>query len=239
MIGGFRRLAQRGARSSVLFWIAGEIFIVVAGVLIAFGLNAWWVDRSARVDEQVHLRALARDFELNVSLYETMLEKKELVVGSTLELLQVSRSQADADPAVVTKLMNGVLTSFREEPALDAYHALVNSAGLTLLRDDDLRNDLAGFAGRATDLYQEGYAEQLYMDFTTRFIGRLGYAGLIAGDAQPQSYAELLKDPAFQEHLAFRHLIEKEVAGNYRRLLRETHDILERLRAQTEAAADD
>ena len=59
MIGEFRALAQRGARSNVLLWVAGEIFIVVAGVLIAFGLNAWWVERSARIEEQTHLRALA------------------------------------------------------------------------------------------------------------------------------------------------------------------------------------
>jgi hypothetical protein len=229
MIGEFR---PRQRSTSIVLSAVGEILIVTVGVLLAFGLNAWWVERGARIDEQTHLRALARDFELNVAIYEAMLEKEDLVVRSTLELLQLARKETDADPVAVTRLMNGVLTSFREEPALDAYHALVNSAGLALLRDDQLRGDLAGFAGRATDLYQAGYAQQLYAEFTTRFIGKLGYSGLVAGDSQPQSYAELLRDPAFQEHLALRHLIEKEVAGNYRRLLGESQRILDRLHGQ-------
>ena len=80
MIGEFRPLAQGGGSYRFLLWVAGEVFIVVAGVLIAFGLNAWWVERSTRVEEQTHLRALARDFERNVGLLTYLIQREEEIV---------------------------------------------------------------------------------------------------------------------------------------------------------------
>src|SRR5688572_14120273 len=155
MIGEFRPRAQRGPRSNVLLWVAGEIFIVVAGVLIAFALNAWWAERSARSEEQAHLRALAADFERNVAIYEVLVEREQRIVDKSLELLRLARSQADVDAAVVPALLGAVFTSLREAPALDAYNALVNSAGLALIGDEELRSDLVGFATRATSPYYE------------------------------------------------------------------------------------
>jgi len=233
MIGDFRPLARRGARANVVLWVAGEIFIVVAGVLIAFGLNAWWVERSTRLEEQTHLRALANDFEQNVGLLTYLLQREEEIVAGSHELLQLARKQPDADVAAVRQLMGQVFQSHRAEPALDAYQALVNSAGLTLIRDEELRSDLAGFVARSIDPYAERYADQLYMTFTTRFVGRLHVVGLLIQDSPTsQSYADLLSDPVFQEHLAFRHLSEREVAADYRQRLGEAQDILAQLQAQ-------
>ncbi len=233
MIGEFRSRAQRSARSNVLLWVAGEIFIVVAGVLIAFGLNAWWAEHNARVEEQTHLRALIRDFELNVALYEEHTQRSQGTADASRELLQLARKQPDADPAVVRSLLNRVFSSYRRKPALDAYEALVSSAGLTLIRDEKLRTALAGFADRAIEPYQERFSDQLYLDFTTRYLGRLQLAGQVAQDGtQPESFAELLSDPAFQEHLALRYVLEGEVARLFKQRLREAEDVLAQLHAQ-------
>ena len=233
MIGEFRTRLQRGSSPGFLLWAAGEIFVVVAGVLIAFGLNAWWAERSARIEEQTHLRALVDDFEQNVGIYAKLLEREEGTVKSSLELLKLARTEPDAEVAIVWPLIDGVFSSLRFEPDLDTYQALVNSGGLTLIRDDELRSDLAGFAQRALNPYSERFADQLYMSFTTRFIGGLQYSGVVAQEASPpQAYGELLRDPVFQEHLAFRYLIERDVAADYRELLAEARDILEQLRAE-------
>jgi hypothetical protein len=160
-------------RSKFWLWAIGEICIVALGVLVAFGLNEWWIDRTARRDEQTHLRALARDFERNVAVYQELIEREETAVKPSLELLRLARTNPESDPAGVQRLLQGVFQSHREKRALDAYSALVNSAGLALLRDERLRGALAGFAARATDPYAERFSDQLYMAFTTRYIGRL------------------------------------------------------------------
>ena len=237
MIGEFR---AREVRPSALLWAAGETLIVTIGVLIAFGLNAWWVERSARIEEQTHLRALARDFEQNVNVYAEVAQRAKRSSDASLELLQLARKQPDADPAAVRTLLGRVFQSYRKKPALDAYEALVSSAGLTLIRDEKLRLALAGFADRATEPYQERFADQLYLDLTTRYLGRTQLAGLVAGDAaELESFAELLRDPAFQEHPAYRYVLERDVASLYEDRATEARDVLQRLRAQIDGAAVD
>jgi hypothetical protein len=216
----------------------GEILIVALGVLLAFGLNAWWVESTTRAEEQTHLRALARDFERNVAVYTELVRRQQRIIDKSLELLRLARKQPDAEAAAVTELLGPVFTSLREEPALDAYHALVNSAGLALISDEELRSDLAGFATRATDPYYVRFSDQLYMNFTTRFVGQLHLLDVVADDSgPPRSYAELLGDPAFQEHLAFRHAVESQVQGVYEQLLSEAEEILDQLRARLGTAA--
>jgi hypothetical protein len=237
VIGPFRALSLHG-RSGVWLGAVGEVLIVALGVLLAFGLNAWWVESTTRAEEQTHLRALARDFERNVGVYSELIRRQQRIVDKSLELLRLARKQPDAEPAVVVDLLGPVFTSLREEPALDAYNALVNSAGLALISDEELRSDLAGFATRATDPYYVRYSDQLYMNFTTRFVGRLHMLDLVADDSTPpRSFAELLSDPAFQEHLAFRHAVESQVQAVYEELLSESEDILDELRAQLGTAA--
>jgi hypothetical protein len=225
--------APRRSLSGYLLWAAGEIFVVVAGVLIAFGLNAWWVDSVLQAEEQTHLRALVRDFERNAALYDEVMKRAERASAASLELLQLARKQPDADAAVVQRLMNEVFQSYREKPALDAYQALVNSAGLTLIRDDTLRQALAGFADRASEPYQERFSDQFYFAFMTRYVGRLGIASQVAQDSSvPQPLGDLLRDPVFQEHLALRHALERDVASDYSDRSAEARAILEQLRAQ-------
>lgn len=233
MIGQFRAFSPRLGSSGIWLGAVGEILIVALGVLLAFGLNAWWVERSARSEEQTHLRALTNDFEQNVGIYTALIERQEGVVKASLDLLELARKQPDAEVAVVSPLLGSVFSSLRQEPALDAYQGLVNSAGLALIRDDELRSNLAGFAARVADPYSERFADELYMNLTTRFVGRLHVRSLVGQDSSPpDSYAELLTDPVFQEHLAFRHLIEREVTADYRRRLREAQEILAQLQMQ-------
>jgi len=235
MIGEFRVRLQRGSPYGFLLWAAGEIFVVVAGVLIAFGLNAWWAERSARIEEQTHLGALMRDFELNVGVYEEIMGRAQRSADASLELLQLARREPTADPAMVRALLGAVFSSYRKKPVLDAYEALVSSVGLTLIRDEKLRAALAGFADRASEPYQEQFSDRIYLEFTARYLGRLQLAGAVARDAAPlESFAELLNDPAFQEHLAYRYVLERDVAGLYADRMIEARDILALIGGQLE-----
>jgi hypothetical protein len=239
MIGEFRVLGPRGDRSSVLLWIAGEIFIVVAGVLIAFALNAWWAERSARIEEQTHLRALIRDFEENVGVFGELITRARRTSDASLELLQLARKQPDTDPAVVGSMIGPVFSSYRKKPALDAYEALASSGGLTLIRDEKLRAALAGFADRSSEPYQERFSDEVYLAFTNRYIGQMQIAAGVAGDAaQPKSFADLLSDAAFQEHLAYRYVLERNVVSHYEDRLSEARDVLEQLRSQLDDSGD-
>lgn len=135
-------------RKETVWWAVGEISIVVAGVLIAFALNAWWVERDTLRAEQVHLRSLVTDFEQNVGSLQALLQRQERVERACVDLLRLARTKPVASSDSVRPLLGQVFSSVRFEPVMGAYDALLNSAGLTLIRDDDLRSSLAAFAAR-------------------------------------------------------------------------------------------
>ena len=117
--------------------------------------------------------------------------------------MQLARTQPNAEPVAVRRLLGDVFSLHRARPALDAYEALVNSAGLALIRDEELRSALAGFADRATDPTQERFADQAYVEFPVAGTsGHLQMAGLCRWEtgAELQPYVELLTDPVFQKN---------------------------------------
>ena len=126
---------------------------------------------------------------------------------------------------------------------MGAYEAVVNSGGLSQVRDDSLRLALADFASLLDGRYHERFSEALYFDFIRSFEGRLGFsAAVLASDslaaaevaAMSGSQRALLSEPRFREHLALRYLAESGVAGAYRGLLEKAERILELTRRALE-----
>lgn len=224
-----------GISRSAATWALGEIAIVVVSVLIAFALNAWWVERETLRTEQVHLRALVTDFERNIESLRQLIERQARVEVASVDLLKVARSEAGsrAAPAASRVLLWQVFASNRFEPVMGAYTALLNSAGLTLIQDDTLRASLAAFAARVSGRYPERFADELYFSLIREFAGRIGFADeVLVVPGSDESLASLLADARFQEYLALRHIAEGEVAGQYRGFLVLAEQVLADLRGQ-------
>lgn len=215
-----------------LWRAAGEIVVVTIGVLIAFALNAWWTERGERNQEQTHLRALISDFEWNHGALGASLERQERVSEAARELLEVARAEPGASADRIQPLLGRVFSSNRFEPVTGAYDALLNSAGLTLIRRATLRASLVAFDARLEDRYAERFSDELYLSFIREFAGQLRLADLAVGNPTTQAFAPLLGDPRFQDHLVLRQGGEGEVAGQYRRLMADAQAILEQLRAE-------
>ncbi|MGH8243638.1 MAG: DUF6090 family protein [Steroidobacteraceae bacterium] len=212
----------------------GEIAIVTVGILIAFALEAWWDGRENAAREQVHLRALASDLQQNVAGLKTLIGKEEEVMAGSEELLKLARAQQPGPTASLEELFNQVFNSARFEPVMGAYEALVNSGGLTLIRNEALRAALAELAAKVSGQYTESWSEEHYFAFAREFAGRvvLLQSQNPAADAREQAYQEMLRDRRFQEHLALRYYSERDVANKYRGLLQQAEAVLAQVRAQ-------
>ena len=220
-------------RRETVWWAIREISIVVAGVLIAFALNAWWMERESLRAEQVHLRSLVSDFEQNVGVLQTLVQRQERVAEASVDLLRLARAEPGAASARVRPLLGQVFSSVRFEPVMGAYDALLNSAGLTLIRNDDLRSSLAAFAARMNGRYSERFSDELYFSLIRDFAGRLGFGDAVLADENPStSFSSLLGDVKFQEYLALRHRAEGEVASQYRGFLKGAQKVLAELRSE-------
>ena len=217
-------------RSKKAARLLAEIAVVVLGILIAFGLEAAWERRGTRADERAHLRALASDFAQNVERLQRHVEQEERISARSRELLTLARSPEPAPTDSVFKLLGGVFNSGRYEPVTGAYEALVNSAGLTLIRDDSLRASLAEFHSRVNGRYAERFSDELYFAFVRDFAGQLPFfVDALSNTRDSAAYASLLSNPKFREYLALRYLSERDVARHYRELLLQAEAIRERI----------
>jgi hypothetical protein len=217
--------------STKLLYVVTEIAIVTVGILIAFALNTWWEGHKQAAQEQQHLQALANDFEQNIGQLQELVKAEERVAENSFKLLQVARSSQSLPPDELRRLIGGVFSSRRFEPVMGAYEALVNSSGLTLVSDETLRASLANFAASVMGRYGERFGDEMYFSIVRDFVGRLEFADLLLdAPATSKSYFDLLADKKFQDYLAVRHLLEKEIAAKYRELLRQSEAILELLR---------
>lgn len=216
-------------------WL-GEIAVVTVGILIAFALDAWWDNRATAEQEQVHLRALASDLQQNIAALQELLEKEESVMSSCQGLLKLTRAEQAPPAASLEELFSSVFNSGRYEPVMGAYEALVNSGGLTLIRDESLRAALAEFAAKVQGQYAETWSNEHYFSFTREFGGRylLLHAQSTAADARERAYEAMLRDPRFQEHLATRYYSERDMANKYRGLLKQAEELLAQLREQVD-----
>jgi hypothetical protein len=226
---------SRRLRVPLLMRALVEIGIVTIGILIAFALDAWWDNRLESRQEQIHLRALASDFQQNVDSLKKLIELERSVASSSHELLLRAQGREPASPEPLSKLFGNVFNSARYEPVMGAYEALVNSAGLTLIQDDSLRAALAQFAARVNDQYTEGWSNELYFAFARDFGGRIVLGFQNENDAERErEFEALLQDPRFQGHVAMRYTSERDVEREYGDLLRQAEAVLTQVREQIE-----
>lgn len=124
-----------------------EMVVVVASILIAFGLDAWWQDRMARVEEREILQALASEFEQIGEEIQIMEEYRSASMDLTLDFLEMTESGRveigeDSLDYLMVFLFNfvgqetfptGVLTS------------VISSGQLSLIQNEQLRHELGGW----------------------------------------------------------------------------------------------
>ena len=122
-----------------LRWFAAEIVVVVAGVLIALALNAWWGARQDAARERVYLTQLAEDLRETERIMDQRDARMAALTGGAVDKLLVSFGTAARPPrdSVVAWLAN-VAYLATPRPVLGTTEALMASGDFGAIRDDDL-----------------------------------------------------------------------------------------------------
>lgn len=124
-----------------------EGFAVLAGVLLAFGINAWWEGHQDRARELAHLRALR--IELLATRDALAAHTDHLTEDMGLVRHYMS-AVVDGDPsALPTDTIDTMIRRFGPfrvfAPPRAAFDDLINSGGYRLVRSDSLRRALTAF----------------------------------------------------------------------------------------------
>jgi len=116
---------------------------IVVSILLAFAIDAWWANRADSIEEAEILRALQREFEINLVTLEEQLAYREAVRASANTILQAAAGQIRLEPAEFDRLLGDILWAGWIDLSSGALGSLVQSGKLSLIKNRKLSEHLA------------------------------------------------------------------------------------------------
>lgn len=130
--------------------------MIVASILLAFGIQTWWENRTEENREQRLLTDLLAEFEQNAELLRgatAAYEQHYMDAGDLLDV--IDRNPAEVEDADLRQLVQGVGTASTFHLESGVHDALLASGELADIRDEILRARLAAWPS-----YVEEWAEE-------------------------------------------------------------------------------
>lgn len=145
------------ARTMPFRRITVEAFTIVASILLAFSIDAWWGDRESHKELELELANVKSELQENrrrVALEIFLLER---ITSAGNSLIGTMTANQDATTITVPDSLAWLTTVW--SPTLDAsfgaVDALVSSGRLAEVEDPALRSGLAGIRARFEDTQEE------------------------------------------------------------------------------------
>jgi len=139
-----------------------EGVVIVVSILLAFGIDAWWEGQQDRAEEQRILSSLLDEFVENSYVLATTGEGHHGEVRAMEDLLAAAESDELPATATLDTIFAKTLYVKHYIPRTGALSSTISSARITLVRNSELRNRLAGWDAKISDLVLD---EQTRRDF--------------------------------------------------------------------------
>ena len=137
--------------------------VIVASILLAFGIDAWWAGMQDRAEEALALQALRTEFDENLSGLRAVHEVHEQYAAELSDLVERMVHAGDGNALAVADSLLRPLVSFRTaDPAMGTLNTLLASGRIDLIRSQDLQKALAGWPAAVEDATED---ETLVRDF--------------------------------------------------------------------------
>jgi len=205
--------------------ISVEGAAIVVSILLAFSIQAWWDDHQDRAEEQGILLGLKSEFEQNLAFIDTQLSYRNAVIDSILKIFDASVARTSIEPDILDELIGDVTWWENIEYSRGAIDGLLQSGGLSLIENEELRRVIASMPSRYDSTTKSGLNDRytsvnvvipflnshasLSQIANTMAKGRpgtgLGPTPPVYPAGEPQDHKGLLRDPEFlgilvQEH---------------------------------------
>ncbi len=205
--------------------ISAEGAAIVVSILLAFSIEAWWDDYQDRGEEQGILLGLKSEFEQNLAFIDTQLSYRNAVIDSILKIFDASVARTSIEPDILDELIGDVTWWENIEYSRGAIDGLLQSGGLSLIENEELRRVIASMPSRYDSTTKSGLNDRytsvnvvipflnshasLSQIANTMAKGRpgpgLGPTPPVYPAGEPQDHNGLLRDPEFlgilvQEH---------------------------------------
>lgn len=197
-----------------------EAIAIVASILIAFAIDAWWQGQLEADEEQQILVSLKDEFETHRATLVTAEERWTRRETSIARLLQAIATGDIPPPSVMDTLLDDWSYPGTWDPGSGARDALIASGRLELIDNLDLRNHLSewqSIVDEVRDNEQSGrqmvlnvinpfLAERIPMDRLLAMAAGSWPAPLTSDAEAASAYRTLLANPEFKNWVSVRYV---------------------------------
>ena len=155
--------------------ISVEAMAIIASILLAFAIDAWWEDRNEVRLERRLLTAMLVEFENNIELLQearTFYEQRYAEALRVLEYLE--QGETEIYRAKFEESFRGLLIAGTRHLESGAHDGLLASGNLEFIRDDELRNRLAAWPSYVREWSEE--QEMVFLFVRTELVPYLSHS---------------------------------------------------------------
>jgi len=212
--------------------IVVEAAAIVASILIAFAIDAWWQDRTESHIEIQYLRALREDLLASLGLLdENEVEQQQQV--RYLESLLSTNSETPYSDELRRWIDDGLWNIGTYQPQLSALQDLESSGQTRIIENQDIRRALSSIRQTIDDLEtsQRDFQVSQQMLIDSFLVDSFNLSDLMLDRAaDPGTDLSALGTDEFQSRVAFKISLRGEVSkaqGRVRRAFTETLTLIE------------
>ncbi len=138
------------------FRIITEGVAIVASILLAFAIDAWWQRRAELEQADALVVSLYADFQASQAHLERWLAGNRRIHGATTELLDhISSAERGEEISVPIELIVGTLGAPTYSPTDSTLDAAVSSGHIELIEDSEIRSILALWRQQLADTSED------------------------------------------------------------------------------------
>ena len=129
---------------------------IVASILLAFGIDAWWEDRQQSISDTAHLQGVLDEFESHRSLLAEAITSHGLTIDLGYELFSLlSPQQTAAEKVRTVEVIDTLFDFYRINAPLGSLQTAMSSGAIARMTDVELASDVASWPTTIEDLLEE------------------------------------------------------------------------------------
>ena len=210
--------------------ISVEAATIVASILLAFAIDAWWQDRQIRVEEQEILAGLRTEFLANHEVLTRNLAANISVMESLDDFLTlVEDSQSKDNKAIVLAAIVDLRSPYTTDLGNGTLRALLSSGRLENLKNRRLRTLLTaweGVIGEVSD--DEAHGAKMVFEIFIPYLVQENYSwdaiDRLSGDSR--LVRRLLTDETFRHLVEIRHKSKDHLTGEFEQAIAAADEII-------------
>lgn len=168
MVSFLRKLRQQSDNkiSKYLFYVIGEITLVVVGILIAIQIDNNNERQKERSKELLYITNIRKDLTLNILEIDKYINARNLCVESAKTILDHFEGKPITDVAAFNNLCMPIITWQRFFQINPTFQELISSGNLALISNDTIKTMLFNLES----LYKINKAEEDHFRFDTEVL---------------------------------------------------------------------